>query len=214
MRTGRHPALQHASDRRERSADRAGRGGGLAAATPATTVAPPAVTVESVKAVDPLLEEIAALYASDFARFVRVAAAITGDGESARDVVQEAFANLVRHRAEHRADASLGGWAWRAVVNGANSERRARAYSARATARLASLRQPEPEAGDDAQDTALRTLLRDLPERQRLIVFLRYYADLDYTTIAAALALSAGAVGATLNAARTTLRSALRAEER
>ncbi len=212
MRTGRHPAPQHASDRRERSADRAGRGGGLAAATPATTVAPPAVTVESVKAVDPLLEEIAALYASDFARFVRVAAAITGDSESARDVVQDAFANLVRHRAEHRADASLGGWAWRAVVNGATSELRARAYSARATARLTSLRQHD--AGDDTQDTALRTLLRGLPERQRLIVFLRYYADLDYATIATALALSAGTIGATLNAARATLRTALRAEER
>ena len=212
MNTGRRQAPQYAADRRRRSTSRAGRGSGLAAATVATTVAPPAAAVEPVATADPLLGEIAALYASDFARFVRVAAAITGDGESARDVVQDAFANLVRHRAEHRVDASLGGWAWRAVVNGANSERRARAYSARATARLASLRQPE--AGDDAQDTALRTLLRSLPERQRLIVFLRYYADLDYTTIATALALSAGTVGATLNAARATLRTTLREVER
>ena len=171
---------------------------------------PPAV-VEPAAAAAVLLEQIAALYAAEFTRFVRVAAAITGDAESARDAVQDAFANLIRHRAEHRADASLGGWAWRAVVNGANSERRARAYATRATARLASLR--EPEAGDDAQDTALRTLVRELPERQRLIVFLRYYADLDYTTIAEALTLSAGTVGATLNAARATLRTALNEEQ-
>jgi len=48
-----------------------------------------------------------------------------------------------------------------------------------------------------------------LTERQREVVFLHYYADLDYTAIAAALAISAGTVGATLTAARRTLRQAL-----
>ena len=210
MEYGRRQPLQCAGDRSGRSlaAPRARPHHG-GAPYHASAPLPPAA-VGQAAAPDSLLEEIAALYAAEFARFVRVAAAITGDSESARDVVQDAFANLVRQRAEHRADGSLGGWAWRAVVNGANSERRARAYSARAAERLASLRQPED--GDDAQDTALRALLRDLPERQRLIVFLRYYADLDYTTIAEALTLSAGTVGATLNAARATLRTALREE--
>lgn len=158
------------------------------------------------------LTALATLYTTEFTRFVRVATAITGDSESARDVVQDAFANLVQHRAEHRADGNLAGWAWRAVVNGANSERRARAYSARAAERLAALHRPD--AGDDAHDTSLRALLRDLPERQREVVFLRYYADLDYTTIAEALSLSPGTVGATLNAARASLRAALQEEGR
>lgn len=162
---------------------------------------PPAV------AADPLVEQIAALYAAEFSRFVRVAAAITGDVESARDVVQDAFARLLHSRAAHREDASLGGWAWRAVVNGAYSERRASTCAIRTAERLAALR--EPVSDDDTRDTALRALVRDLPERQRTIVFLRYYADLDYTTIAEALALSAGTVGAALNAARATLRTAL-----
>ena len=48
-----------------------------------------------------------------------------------------------------------------------------------------------------------------LTERQREIVFLHYYADLDYAAIAAALAISPGTVGATLTAARQTLRGAL-----
>ena len=48
-----------------------------------------------------------------------------------------------------------------------------------------------------------------LTERQREIVFLHYYADLDYSAIAEALEISAGTVGATLNAARRTLRQAL-----
>ena len=48
-----------------------------------------------------------------------------------------------------------------------------------------------------------------LTERQREIVFLHYYADLDYAAIAEALAISPGTVGATLNAARQALRAAL-----
>jgi len=48
-----------------------------------------------------------------------------------------------------------------------------------------------------------------LPERQRLVVFLRYYADLDYSAIAEALEISPGTVAATLNSARASLRSVL-----
>jgi DNA-directed RNA polymerase specialized sigma24 family protein len=48
-----------------------------------------------------------------------------------------------------------------------------------------------------------------LPDRQRFILFLRYYADLDYGAIATALDLSPGTVGATLHAAHATLRERL-----
>jgi RNA polymerase sigma-70 factor (ECF subfamily) len=51
-----------------------------------------------------------------------------------------------------------------------------------------------------------------LTERQREVLFLHYYADLDYTTIAQALGISPGTVGATLSAARQTLRAALTKE--
>ena len=48
-----------------------------------------------------------------------------------------------------------------------------------------------------------------LPERQREALFLRYYADLDYVTIADALGISSGTVGATLSQARESLRKVL-----
>jgi RNA polymerase sigma factor (sigma-70 family) len=48
-----------------------------------------------------------------------------------------------------------------------------------------------------------------LPERQRLVLFLRYYADLSYTQIGAALGLRTGTVSATLAAAHRTLRARL-----
>ena len=47
---------------------------------------------------------------------------------------------------------------------------------------------------------------RRFPERQRQMVFLRYYAGLDYATIAEALEVSAGTVAATLSSARSALR--------
>jgi RNA polymerase sigma factor (sigma-70 family) len=48
-----------------------------------------------------------------------------------------------------------------------------------------------------------------LPERQRLVVFLRYYADLDYRSIAAALDVEVGTVSATLASAHRSIRRAL-----
>jgi RNA polymerase sigma factor (sigma-70 family) len=55
----------------------------------------------------------------------------------------------------------------------------------------------------------VRVAVRRLPERQRLVLFLRFYADMDYATIADLLEISEGTVGASLNAARKTLRSLL-----
>jgi RNA polymerase sigma factor (sigma-70 family) len=159
---------------------------------------------------DLLMIELAALHEREFPRLSRVAAAITGDIESARDVVQDAFANLVRHRYDHRSDASLTGWAWRAVVNTARSHLRAERSSLQALEnaadrdRLDALASPAPGDADRAVE-----LIRQLPERQRTIVFLRYYADLDYASIGEALSIKVGTVSAALNAARATIRAGL-----
>jgi RNA polymerase sigma factor (sigma-70 family) len=45
--------------------------------------------------------------------------------------------------------------------------------------------------------------LAALPERQRTVVFLRYFADLGYRTIAETLDVEVGTVSATLHAAHT-----------
>ena len=51
-----------------------------------------------------------------------------------------------------------------------------------------------------------------LTDRQREVLVLHYYADLDYATIAEALGISPGTVGATLSTARRVLRQALAPE--
>jgi RNA polymerase sigma-70 factor (ECF subfamily) len=64
------------------------------------------------------------------------------------------------------------------------------------------------DAVDERRD-AVRAAVAALPERQRLALFLRYYADLDYAAIASALGVRRGTVSATLNHAHEALRAAL-----
>jgi RNA polymerase sigma factor (sigma-70 family) len=52
----------------------------------------------------------------------------------------------------------------------------------------------------------VRAWIAALPERQRLAVYLRYYADLDHRAIAAVLEVEVGTVSATLSAAHRALR--------
>ena len=143
--------------------------------------------------------EIEALYRADFPRFARVARAIVGERETAVDAVQEGFADALRHAGQWSGRGPLEAWVWRCVVN---------------RARKARPRRHEPLAADgDGRDAGfdpeLRARLASLPERQRLVVFLRYFADLSYQEIATALEIRVGTVSATLNAAHNSLRMAL-----
>jgi RNA polymerase sigma factor (sigma-70 family) len=148
------------------------------------------------------LREIEGAYRRDFARFLHVATAITGDVELAADAVQDGFARAIRLRKGYRGDGSLTGWLWRIVVNAARDQ----ASEAKKLPSTDSAdRTPTTSVASDPPE--LRTLLAQLPERQRLVLFLRYYADLDYNAIATALGISSGTVGATLHAAHATLRA-------
>ena len=151
----------------------------------------------------PSIPELADLYHRRFQRFLRVAEAITGDLDAARDAVQEAFARAITHRADYRGEGSLESWVWSCVVNTARSQTNRRELPVAEPPELAS----DPQAG--AADPTLAEIIGSLPERQRHVLFLRYYADLDYRAIAAALEIEVGTVGATLHNAHATLRGLL-----
>jgi RNA polymerase sigma-70 factor (ECF subfamily) len=156
------------------------------------------------------VSEIEALYRESFDRFSRAAAAIVGGEAQAADAVQEAFASAVKSRKSFRGDVPLEGWVWRIVVNAALQQRKRRLPLA-----------GEPEEwliaepnGHPDEDLAVRRWIAALPERQRLAVFLRYFADLDYRAIAAALDVEVGTVSATLAAAHAALRRSMQEVER
>jgi DNA-directed RNA polymerase specialized sigma24 family protein len=132
-----------------------------------------------------VLDELESLYRAKLPEFRRAAAAIAGDVELGHDAVQEAFA--------FRRRAPLEAWVWRIVVNKARDARRRR----------------PPAAPSVPHVNVPHVSLESLTDRQREIVFLHYYADLDYAEIGTALRISPGTVGATLHAARRTLRNTL-----
>jgi RNA polymerase sigma factor (sigma-70 family) len=154
---------------------------------------------------DRLLGEIESLYRDRFADFVGVAASIVGEREVAREAVQEAFASIVRGRRGFRGSGSLEAWVWRAVINAARKQRHRR----RREAPLEHVPSPNGTGPEPRENSELAVLVGALPERQRLILFLRYYADLDYREIARILGVKTGTVSATLHAAHATLRRTL-----
>lgn len=153
------------------------------------------------------LRELESLYRERHAHFVRVAGAVLGDGEAGRDAVQSAFATAVSRRASYRGSGPLEAWLWRIVFNEARRLARERARTAFADAEAGS------HNGSSGDELGLRSWIASLPVRQRAALFLRYYADLDYRTIADVLGVEVGTVSATLSAAHTALRRALKEVE-
>ena len=141
------------------------------------------------------------MYRERFPEFCRVAAAIVGDREAALDVVQDAFGRAIRRRRTFRREGPIEAWIWRMVVNTATDYRRPRP--------LPLAHAVDSTNGRAEGSPALAAAITLLPERQRLTLFLRYYADLDYRTIAETLGVTPGTVAASLNAAHAALRRAL-----
>jgi RNA polymerase sigma factor (sigma-70 family) len=152
------------------------------------------------------LEELESVYTRRLPDFRRLAAALTGDRQAALDIVQEAFGSAIRRRETYRGTGDLDAWVCRIVVNAARDH--ARSVGRRALAETTAA-PPITENGAHPEKGALVTAIATLPERQRLVLFLRYYADLDYAAIAEVLSIRPGTVAATLNAAHTTLRRRL-----
>ncbi len=151
------------------------------------------------------LSEIERVYKDRLPHFRRVATAIVGNRDAGCDAVQEGFATAVRKRESFRREGSLEAWIWRIVVNAARDQ----------LGRRRDALEPSPDNSastngtQDDESARVRVALSLLPERQRLALFLRYYADLDYRTISDALEIAVGTVGVTLHSAHANLRRLL-----
>ncbi len=154
------------------------------------------------------LAEIEAIYRSRLPELWRVAAAISGSREAAPDLVQEAFVRAVRRVVGFRGDGPLEGWLWRIVINVARNARREPATAALPEELLVA-----DTSTVGAAQTDVAAALSVLSERQRLVLFLHYYADLDYRAIGDALSISSGTVGATLTTARAAIAQRLEVKE-
>lgn len=146
--------------------------------------------------------QLEALYRERFEHFARVASAICGNLDQGRDAVQTAFTTAVRERRAFRGTGPLEAWVWRIVVN--EARRLAREPVTLPLENLGAV-----AANGRPDQSGISAFVAALPERQREALFLRYYADLDYRTIADVLGVEVGTVSATLSAAREALRKKL-----
>ncbi|MER7893427.1 SigE family RNA polymerase sigma factor [Micromonospora sp. NPDC048909] len=127
----------------------------------------------------------------------RTAYLLTGDAHRADDVVQQTLTQLfVKWSRVRRAD-DIGAYVHRMLVNAFRQERRSRWWGVQLLDRT-----PEPVprgdpggTGEAAADAvAVRTALAAVPPGQRVVLVLRFYADLSVEQTAEVLGCSTGNV--------------------
>jgi RNA polymerase sigma factor (sigma-70 family) len=163
----------------------------------------PARAFDSVGARRATRDDLARLYSARGSTFVAVAAGICGD--AAPDAVHDAFVRALVRLGSLRSRGALEGWVWRIVLN----EARRRARSGFSTDVLVETEVVTSEVLTDPRAQRARALVARLPPRQREVVFLRYFADLDEASIASALGIRRGTVAATLHRVHARMRAAL-----
>lgn len=156
--------------------------------------------------VDRLDSDLEDLYRRRHGAFQVMLASVTGSVESARDVVQEAFAQALRDQKGFRGGkGSLEGWVWRIAFR--------IAVGSKGSRELTVDELPEVAFVDEATDPKLAAAVRELPPQRRMAIFLRYFADLSYAQIGEVLGVAEGTVAATLSQAHEQLAAELTTNE-
>jgi RNA polymerase sigma-70 factor, ECF subfamily len=153
----------------------------------------------------PLESDLEDLYRRRHGAFQVMLASVTGNVESARDVVQEAFAQALRDQSGFRGEGSLEGWVWRIAFRVAAGSKGSRELDVDEV--------PEVAFVDESSDPTLAAAVRALSPRRRLAIFLRYFADLSYAEIGDVLGIAEGTVAATLSQAHRQLSAELASNE-
>jgi RNA polymerase sigma-70 factor (sigma-E family) len=139
---------------------------------------------------------VTALYEAHALGLVRLAVVMTGDQGGAEDIVQDAFLGLYR-RWDRLTDLPHPLAYLRAsVLNGCRTALRRRS---RADRRLHCLSEAPSESAETSalvseEQLAVARAIRDLPDRQREALVLRYYLDMSEADVAEAMRISRGAV--------------------
>lgn len=151
----------------------------------------------------------------------RVCSFVNRDTEMASDCLQEALLEIARSLPRFRGDSALRTWMF--VIVRRLSRRRGRMHwlrerrfplgreedAAHRADEVALDRSPEAEIVLQQEQKKLWSLVRELPEKQRLAVMLHYAEDMSVAEVAGALECSESAVKTHLSRAREKLRKQL-----
>jgi RNA polymerase sigma factor (sigma-70 family) len=160
-------------------------------------------------------EAVRLLFRDHHLELVRLALMMVGDAAAAEDVVQDTYERLHRRWRAVREPSKGLAYARSCVLNGCRSAHRRSAIARKYAPRLAERTgEVSPDASSAVDDSAaVVAALRLLTRRQREVVVLRYYADLEVPEIAGTLQVSEAAVRATMNRALAVLARVLREEQ-
>ena len=150
-------------------------------------------------------------------RLIRFASRITGDVESARDVVQDTFLRLCREDLDRVRD-HLPAWLFRVCRNRAlDVRKKEKPLQALEDDGTSAVEEPSAdphtrlEKGDDAR--RLRAAIDTLPAAQQEALRLRFQEELSYKEISAVTGHSIGSVGFLIHAGIKQLRQRLQHDE-
>jgi RNA polymerase sigma-70 factor, ECF subfamily len=159
-------------------------------------------TLMNMSRLDSELED---LYRRRHGAFQVMLASVTGNVESACDVVQEAFIRALQKQDGFRGESSLEAWVWRIAFRVA--------VGSKGSHELAVDEMPDVAFVDESRDPMLAAAMRALPPQRRMVIFLRYFADLSYAEIGEVLGIAEGTVAATLSKAHQQLGAELSVDE-
>jgi RNA polymerase sigma-70 factor (sigma-E family) len=155
-------------------------------------------------------EALTLVYSAHYSALVRLGALLLHDAATAEEIVQDAF--VAMHSRWHRLrdpDKALA-YLRTTVVNKCRSRQRHLVVVDRHTPRVLPDEPSAEHAALASTDTdAVIAAMRALPEKQRTVMVLRYYADLSEAEIAETMGISRGAVKSHAWRAAKSLRLAL-----
>jgi RNA polymerase sigma-70 factor (sigma-E family) len=156
---------------------------------------------------------VTALYTEQYRALVRLALLLVHDVQTAEEVVQDAFVAMHTGWRRLRDTEKALSYLRQAVVNKSRSVLRHRTVVDRNAPKPAP-DEPSAEQGAIAllERSAVIAALRELPDRQREAIVLRYYADLSEAQIAEAMGISRGAVKSHTARGMSSLRTSLEQE--
>jgi RNA polymerase sigma-70 factor (ECF subfamily) len=163
------------------------------------------------------VDDLEAWLKEGYARSFRTACLILGNRSDAEEAVQEAYLRAWRFRASLATGADVKPWLYRVVVNTCNSKLRDEIPHRDRRSdgdHLDGVSSIEDLPGRVARSQDVARALQDLPLHLRVVVVLRYYADLSEREIATAIGRRQGTVKSRLHEGRRLLAQhpALRSE--
>jgi RNA polymerase sigma-70 factor (sigma-E family) len=179
--------------------------------TPAAAVAPDIIVTPPAQRGEWSADlAVIELYSMHYTALVRLAAMLVRDTPTAEEVVQDSFVAMHNGWERLRDTEKALAYMRQAVVNRSRSVLRHRMVVEK-NQQKPPPDMPSAEHGALAlvERSAVIAALRELPERQREAIVLRYYADLSEAEIAAAMKISRGAVKSHTSRGMAALRTAL-----